>query len=62
MVTLVVSIWEKDEVFIKAKNIDVDDLKDFSFKQNGKIVAVEFKGQDSENFYMEVSIPAYLDS
>ena len=57
---LVVSVWEKDEVFIKAKNIDVDDVKDFSFKQNGKIVAVEFKGQDSENFYMEVSVPAYL--
>ena len=57
---IVVSVWEKDEVFIKAKNIDVDDVKDFSFKQNGKIVAVEFKGQDSENFYMEVSVPAYL--
>jgi len=58
--SIVVSTWEKDEVFIKAKNIDVDDVKDFSFKQNGKIVAVEFKGQDSENFNMEVSIPAYL--
>jgi hypothetical protein len=58
--SIVVSTWEKDEVFIKAKNIDVDDVKDFSFKQNGKIVAVEFKGQDSENFNLEVSIPAYL--
>lgn len=57
---IVVSTWEKDEVFIKAKNIDVDDVKDFNFKQNGKIVAVEFKGQDSENFNMEISIPAYL--
>jgi len=58
--SIVVSTWEKDEVHITAKNIDVDDVKEFSFKQNGKIVAVEFKGQDSENFNMEVSIPAYL--
>ncbi len=57
---IIVSVWDKDEVFIKAKNIDVDDVKDVSFKQNGNVVAFEFKGQDSENFYMEVSIPAYL--
>jgi hypothetical protein len=57
---IIVSIWEKDEVYIKAKNIDVNDVKDFSFKKNGNVVAFEFKGQDSENFYMELSIPAYL--
>jgi hypothetical protein len=57
---IIVSIWEKDEVYIKAKNIDVDDVKDFSFKQNGNVVVFEFKGQDSDNFYMEVSIPGYL--
>jgi len=57
---IIVSVWDKDEVFIKAKNIDVDDVKDFSFKQNGNVVSFEFKGQDSENFYMEVSIPGYL--
>ncbi|MCU0343043.1 MAG: DUF4097 domain-containing protein [Ignavibacterium sp.] len=57
---IIVTVWDKDEVFIKAKNIDVDDVRDFSFKQNGNVVVFEFKGQDSENFYMEVSIPAYL--
>ncbi len=57
---LIVSVWDKDEVFIKAKNIDVDDVKDVSFKQNANVVTFEFKGQDSENFHMEVSIPAYM--
>lgn len=57
---IVVSVWDKDEVFIKAKNIDVDDVKDVSIKQNGNVVRFEFKGQDSENFTMEVSMPAYL--
>ena len=34
---IIVSIWEKDEVYIKAKNKDVDDVKDICFKQNGNV-------------------------
>lgn len=36
-------------------------MKDLTLKQNGNVVEFEFKGEDSENFYMEVSIPVYLN-
>ena len=58
---VVISVWTKDEVFVKAKNIDADDVKDFTFRQNGNVVTLKFKGQHSEKFFMEVSIPAYLN-
>ena len=57
---ITVNIWNKDEVFVKAKNIDVEDVKDISFKQTGNIVSFKFKGQNSNQFKMEISIPEYM--
>lgn len=57
---IVIAVWAKDEVYVKAKNIDVEDVKEFSFKQTGNIVSFKFKGQNSNNFNMEISIPAYM--
>ena len=56
-----ISIWNKDQAYIKAINIDEDDLKDLKIEQTGNKIYVEFKGQDSDDLYFEISIPAYLN-
>lgn len=56
-----ISIWTKDQVYIKALNIDKDDLNDLKIEQSGNKVVVDFKGQDSDDFYLEISIPAHLN-
>lgn len=57
---IVVSVWSKDEVFVKASKIDVEDVKDFKFIQTGNTVSLEFKGQNSNNFKLEISLPSYM--
>jgi DUF4097 and DUF4098 domain-containing protein YvlB len=54
---ITITPWNKDQAFIKAKNIDVDDLNDLTIEQKGNKVIVEFKGRDSDDFTLEVSIP-----
>jgi DUF4097 and DUF4098 domain-containing protein YvlB len=56
-----ISIWTKDQAYIKAINIDEDDLNDLKIEQIGNKVVVDFKGQDSDDFYLEISIPAHLN-
>jgi len=56
-----VSTWEKDQAYIKAINIDSDDLAVLKIEQIGNKILVEFKGQDSDDFYLEVSIPSQLN-
>jgi hypothetical protein len=55
-----ISIWTKDQAYIKAINIDEDDLNDLKIEQIGNKVVVDFKGQDSDDFYLEISIPTHL--
>ncbi|HEX9251596.1 MAG TPA: DUF4097 family beta strand repeat-containing protein [Ignavibacteriaceae bacterium] len=55
-----ISIWSKDQAYIKAFNIDEDDLNDLKIEQTGNKVVVDFKGQDSDDFYLEISIPTYM--
>lgn len=55
------SIWSKDQAYIKAINIDEDDLNKLKIEQIGNKVLVEFKGQDSDDFYLEISIPTHLN-
>ncbi|MEO8232134.1 MAG: hypothetical protein ABI638_07610 [Ignavibacteriota bacterium] len=57
---IIVNVWDKDEVYVKAKNLDAEDVKEFSFKQTGGIVSLKFKGQNSNNFSLEFSIPSYI--
>jgi len=56
-----ISIWTKDQAYIKAFNIDEDDINDLKIEQSGNKVAVEFKGQNSDDFYLEISIPEHLN-
>jgi hypothetical protein len=55
-----ISIWTKDQAYIKAINIDEDDLKDLKIEQIGNKVVVDFKGQDSDDFSLTISIPAHF--
>jgi hypothetical protein len=53
-----ISTWDKDQAYIKARNINSDDLNNLKIEQQGNKVVVEFKGQDSDDFYVEISIPS----
>ena len=55
---IVTSTWDKNEVKIIAKNIDEDEVKFFTAEQKSGRVDVKFKGEDSDNFNLELTIPA----
>lgn len=57
---IVTNTWDKNEVKIIAKNIDEDEIKFFTAEQKSGRVDVKFKGEDSDNFYLEITIPADL--
>jgi len=57
---IVTSTWDKNEVKIIAKNIDEDEVKLFTAEQKSGRVEVKFKGEDSDNFNLELIIPADL--
>ena len=52
-----VSTWDKSEVKISAKNIDDDELSLYTAEQNSGKVEVRFKGDDSDDFMLELTIP-----
>jgi len=58
---ITISTWEKDQVYIKAINIEEDDLKYLKFELQGNKVIVDFKGQESDDFYLEISIPSQFN-
>ncbi len=55
-----VSVWNKDQVYIKSVNIDDRDLDNLKLEKTDNRVVVKFKGHNSDQFYIEVSLPAYL--
>lgn len=57
---IVTNIWDKNELKIIAKNIDEDEVKFFTAEQKSGRVEVKFKGEDSDNFNLELTIPADL--
>jgi len=57
---IVTSTWDKNEVKIIAKNIDEDEVKFFITEQKSGRVEVKFKGENSKNFNLELTIPADL--
>lgn len=56
-----VTVWSKDQAYLKAVNVDENDLKNLTIEQTGKTIKLEFKGKESDDFYIELSIPMYLD-
>ncbi len=58
---ITLSTWEKDQVYIKAINIEDDDLQFLKIEQQGNKVIVDFKGQESDDFYLEISIPSQFN-
>jgi DUF4097 and DUF4098 domain-containing protein YvlB len=54
---ITINPWSKDQVYIKAKNIDEDDLKDLRIDHQGNKVIVDFNGTDSDDFTLEVAVP-----
>jgi len=57
---IITSTWEKNEVKIIAKNIDEDEVKFFTTEQKSGRVVIKFKGEDSDDFNLELTIPADL--
>jgi DUF4097 and DUF4098 domain-containing protein YvlB len=55
---ITINTWEKDQAYIKAKNINEDDLQYLSIVQQGNKVKVDFNGTDSDDFTLEVAIPS----
>jgi hypothetical protein len=56
-----ISTWNKDQSYIKVSNIDEDDLNELKIEQIGNLVIVDFKGQDSDDLLVEVSIPSQFN-
>lgn len=63
---IIVSTWDKDQVYVKAIDVEEEDIKYLKIDQQGNRVIVKFEGEDSDNFRVEVSIPSkfnlYLSS
>jgi hypothetical protein len=58
---ITISTWENDQAYVKAKNVNEEDLKYLKIEQKGNKVIVEFKGKDSDNFYLEIAIPSQFN-
>lgn len=57
---ITVTTWDKSEVKIFAKNIEDDESGLFTMEQKSGKVEVRFKGDDSDDFSLELTIPADL--
>ena len=55
---ITVNTWDKSEVKISAKNIEDDESGFFTMEQKSGKVEVRFKGDDSDEFFLELTIPA----
>lgn len=55
-----VSTWDKNEVQISAKNIDEDEFSLYSAEKKSGRIEVKFKGDDSDEFRIELTIPSDL--
>ena len=55
---ITVNTWDKSEVKIFAKNIEDDESGLFTMEQKSGKVEVRFKGDDSDEFFLELTIPA----
>ena len=58
---ITVNTWDKLQVYVKAYNIENEDLPELKIEQSGNKVLVDFKGENSDDFYIEVSIPSQFN-
>lgn len=56
-----ITVWNKEQAYLKAVNIVESDLNELTIDQTGNTIKLEFKGEESNDFYVELSVPAYLD-
>ena len=54
---IIINPWSKDQVYIRAKNVDEDDLHNLHMEKQGNKVIVDFNGTDSDDFTLEVAVP-----
>jgi DUF4097 and DUF4098 domain-containing protein YvlB len=54
---ITINTWDKDQVYIKAKNVDEDDLQNLHMEKQGNKVIVDFNGTDSDDFTLEIAVP-----
>lgn len=54
---ITINTWDKDQVYINAKNVDEDDLQNLRMEKQGNKVIVDFNGIDSDDFTLEVAVP-----
>ncbi len=57
---IIVSTWDKNEVKVHATNIDQDELSLLTMEQKSGKVEIKFRGEDSDNFKLELTLPADL--
>jgi len=55
---IIVNTWDKNEVKIHATNIDQDEVSMLTMEQKSGQVEIKFKGEDSDNFKVELTISA----
>ena len=65
---ITISVWDKNEVFVKADGIDDEDLDRLKMKQSGNDVRVEFRnrrgwsGWNSSHLRIEITIPSQYNA
>jgi hypothetical protein len=63
-----ISVWEKNEVLVKAEGIDDDDLDHLKMKQSGNDVYVEFRNRSgwgnwvSEHMRFDITVPSQYNA
>lgn len=55
---IVVNTSDKNEVKVHATNLDEDEVSLLTMEQKSGKVEIKFKGQDSDNFKLELTLPA----
>lgn len=59
--SITINVWNKDQVYVKAMNIDDKDISTLKMEQRNKKISAEFSGCCSNNFALEVSVPSQFN-
>lgn len=62
-----ISVWDKNEVFVKAEGLDEDEIDRLKMSQSGNTVNVEYRnrrwwGNSSRRLRFEISMPSQFDT
>jgi DUF4097 and DUF4098 domain-containing protein YvlB len=58
---IVINPWEKDEVWVRIRNVDDDEATGLRMSQSGNTVLIEDAEGSSDDFTLEVSLPSRFD-